>query len=131
MDPVTILVLVVLAAIGAPLFAIFGAAGMMLFDAQPHGTITSVAVDVFSERFADSPTLVTLPLFVFAGYILAEAGTPKRLVDVSKAWFGWMPGGLAIVCLIASAFFTTFTGGSGITIVAIGGLLYPALLKDK
>jgi C4-dicarboxylate transporter DctM subunit len=131
MDPIIILGLILLAAIGAPLFAIFGFAAIMLFQSQPHGTATSAAVDVFSERFADSPTLVTLPLFVFAGYVLAEAGTPRRLVDVSKAWFGWMPGGLAIVCLVASAFFTTFTGGSGITIVAIGGLLYPALLSDK
>ncbi|MCA9582081.1 MAG: TRAP transporter large permease, partial [Myxococcales bacterium] len=65
------------------------------------------------------------------GYLMAEAGTPKRLVALSRAWVGWMPGGLALVCLGASAFFTTFTGGSGITIVAIGGLLFPALVSDK
>jgi tripartite ATP-independent transporter DctM subunit len=131
MDPIILLGLLLLAALGAPLFAIFGFAAVMLFQGEPNGTATSAAVDVFSERFSDSPTLVTLPLFVFAGYVLAEAGTPRRLVAVSKAWFGWMPGGLAIVCLVASAFFTTFTGGSGITIVAIGGLLYPALISDK
>ncbi len=102
---------------------------MILFG--DHGTITSVAVDVFSERFADSPTLVTLPLFTFAGYLMAESGTPKRLVRVSRALFGWLPGGLAVVCLLASAFFTTFTGGSGITIVAVGGLLFPALVQEK
>src|SRR5690606_8306148 len=73
----------------------------------------------------------TLPLFTFAGYLMAESGTPKRLVRVSRALFGWLPGGLAVVCLCASAFFTTFTGGSGITIVAVGGLLFPALLAEK
>ncbi len=129
MDPLFVLLLIVFAFLGAPLFAIFGAASMILFG--ENGTITSVAVDVFSERFADSPTLVTLPLFTFAGYLMAEAGTPRRLVRVSRAFFGWMPGGLAIVCLVASAFFTTFTGGSGITIVAIGGLLFPALIQEK
>jgi C4-dicarboxylate transporter, DctM subunit len=129
MDPLYVFVLVLFALLGAPLFAIFGAASMILFGED--GTITSAAVDVFSERFADSPTLVTLPLFTFAGYLLAEAGTPTRLVRLSRAFFGWLPGGLAMVCLVASAFFTTFTGGSGITIVAIGGLLFPALLKER
>ena len=115
MDPLYVVLLIVFAFLGAPLFAIFGAAAMILF--ADNGTITSVAVDVFSERFADSPTLVTLPLFTFAGYLMAEAGTPQRLVRVSRALFGWLPGGLAVVCLFASAFFTTFTGGSGITII--------------
>jgi C4-dicarboxylate transporter DctM subunit len=131
MDTMWIVLLAVLAIIGAPLFAIFGAASMLLFGALPDTSITGVANDVFSEKFADSPLLVTIPLFTFAGYLMAESGTPQRLVRVSRAWLGWMPGGLAMVCLVASAFFTTFTGGSGITIVAIGGLLYPALVSDK
>lgn len=128
---VLVVALVVLAILGAPLFAIFGAASMALFSGTEGGTITSSAVKVFSAQFSDSPTLVTLPLFTFAGYVLAESQTPTRLVRVSRALFGWVPGGLAIVCLMASAFFTTFTGGSGITIVAIGGLLYPALLQER
>jgi len=131
MDPWLVLLLIGFALIGAPLFAIFGAASMILFGGSDGGTITSVAVDVFSERFADSPTLVTLPLFTFAGYLMAESGTPQRLVRVSRGLFGWLPGGLAVVCLVASAFFTTFTGGSGITIVAVGGLLFPALIQEK
>ncbi len=131
MDTIWIVLLVVLALLGAPLFAIFGAASMLLFSSLPDTSITGAANDVFSEKFADSPLLVTIPLFTFAGYVLAESGTPHRLVKLSRAWLGWMPGGLAMVCLVASAFFTTFTGGSGITIVAIGGLLYPALLADK
>jgi tripartite ATP-independent transporter DctM subunit len=128
MDGVIVLLIVLCAFLGAPLFAIFGAAALVLFAEE--GTITSVATDVFSERFSDSPMLVTLPLFTFAGYMLAESGTPNRIVRLSRAFFGALPGGLAMVCIVASAWFTIFTGGSGITIVAIGGLLFPALLKD-
>ena len=131
MDGLWIALLILFAVLGAPLFAIFGAASMLLFGGLPDTSITGAANDVFSEKFADSPLLVTIPLFTFAGYLMAESGTPDRLVKVSRAWLGWMPGGLAMVCLVASAFFTTFTGGSGITIVAIGGLLYPALIQDK
>jgi tripartite ATP-independent transporter DctM subunit len=131
MDTIWIVLITVMAILGAPLFTIFGAASMLLFYALPDTSITGTANDVFSEKFADSPLLVTIPLFTFAGYLMAESGTPQRLVKVSRAWLGWMPGGLAMVCLVASAFFTTFTGGSGITIVAIGGLLFPALLSDK
>ena len=119
------------ALIGMPLFMMFGASAMWLFSHDQGGTITSVAIDVFSEKFADSPQLVTIPLFTIAGYLMAEGGTPARLIKLSRALFGWMPGGLAVVCLLTSAFFTTFTGGSGITIVAIGGLLMPALIQEN
>ncbi len=126
-----VVVLVLLAALGVPLFALFGAASMALFLSLPEGSWASAAIDVFSAKFAENPTLATIPLFTFSGFLLAESGTPRRLVDLSRAWLGWMPGGLAIVCLMASAFFTTFTGGSGVTIVAVGGLLLPALLNEK
>ncbi len=131
METIVFLILVAFALLGAPLFAIFGGAAMFLFDSLENTPITGAANDVFSEKFADSPLLVTIPLFTFAGYLMAESGTPRRLVKLSRAWLGWMPGGLAIVCLVASAFFTTFTGGSGITIVAIGGLLFPSLVADE
>ena len=131
MDGAIIALLVALAILGMPLFAVFGAAAMLLFADLEDTTVTGAAHDVFSEKFADSPLMVTIPLFIFAGYIMAESGTPQRLVRVSRALFGWMPGGLAMVALAASAFFTTFTGGSGITIVAIGGLLYPALIQER
>jgi len=78
----------------------------------------------------DSPTLITIPLFTFAGYILAESHAPQRLIRLAEAWFGWIPGGLAIVVLVACAFFTTFTGASGVTIVALGGLMLPVLMKN-
>jgi C4-dicarboxylate transporter, DctM subunit len=125
------LLIVLLALCGAPLFSVFGAAALLLFANLPATPMSAVANDVFSERFADSPILVTIPLFTLAGVVLAETGASRRLVAVSRALLSWMPGGLAIVCIATSALFTTFTGGSGITIVAIGGLLLPALLEEK
>ena len=98
-------------------------------DAAYHH-LRFIAPTVLDERFADSPIVVTIPLFTFVGYVLAEAKTPDRLVDAARTVLGWMPGGLAIVCIIASAIFTVLTGGSGVTIIAIGGLLYPALRKQ-
>lgn len=81
-------------------------------------------------RLANMPMLLPIPLFTLPN-ILAESGAPQRLVRVSQALFGWMPGGLAIVCIIACAIFTAFTGASGVTIIALGGLIYPALLKEN
>ena len=124
---------VALAFLGTPLFAIMGGASEIAWllhrDAAYHH-LRYIAPTVLDERFAGSPILVTIPLFTFVGYVMAESKTPDRIVRASSAFFGWMPGGLAIVCIVASAFFTTLTGGSGVTIVAIGGLLYPALRKQ-
>jgi C4-dicarboxylate transporter, DctM subunit len=120
--------LALLALVGVPVFALLGAAALALFLDMPDGSWSSVAVDVFGPKFAQNPALTAIPLFTFAGYVLVEAGTPRRMVRLARAWFGWMPGGLAVVCLLASAFFASFTGGSGITIVAVGGLLLPALV---
>ena len=69
-------------------------------------------------------------MFTLCGFLLAEGKAPERLLNVFRAWFGWFPGGTAVVCAMLSAFFTVFTGGSGVTILALGGLLLPALLKD-
>jgi C4-dicarboxylate transporter DctM subunit len=82
---------------------------------------TGDAADVFS----------TIPLFIFAGYIMAASKTADRLVNVSNAFLGAVPGGLGIVTIFACAIFTTFTGASGVTIVALGGLLMPALIKQR
>ncbi|HEX2675451.1 MAG TPA: TRAP transporter large permease subunit, partial [Polyangiales bacterium] len=123
--------MLLIAFLGVPLFALFGGAAIALFLSLPEGQLASPAIDVFGVGFAENPTLMTIPLFTFAGYMLAESGMPRRLVEASRAWLGWMPGGLAVVCLSVSAFFTTFTGGSGITIVAVGGLLLPAMLQEK
>jgi len=126
---------VVLAALlGAPLFAVMGGSAEILWLCHPDPSyhhLRFIAPTVLDERFADSPILVTIPLFTFVGYVLAEAKTPDRLVAAARAVLGWMPGGLAIVAVIASAVFTVLTGGSGVTIIAIGGLLYPALRKQQ
>jgi len=127
-------VVVALALLGAPLFAIMGGASELAWLLHPDPAqhfLNRIAPTVLDEeRFAGSPILVTIPLFTFVGYLMAESKTPDRIVRASRAVFGWIPGGLAIVCIVASAFFTTLTGGSGVTIVAIGGLLYPALRKQ-
>ena len=75
-----------------------------------------VAVAVEYYRLADMPGLIAIPLFTLAGYVLGESGAPKRLVRVSESLLGWLPGGLAIVALVTCAFFTAFTGASGVTI---------------
>lgn len=119
-----------LALLGTPLFAIMGGASELAWltsDDAKQQVFRRLASDVFSARFAGSPILATIPLFTFVGYVLAESKTPERLVRAATSWVGWMPGGLAIVCVLASAIFTLFTGGSGVTIIAVGGLLLPAL----
>src|SRR4051794_8775679 len=124
----------VLAVLGTPLFAIMGGATELSWLTHPDAAyhhLRYLAPTVLDDRFAGSPILVTIPLFTFVGYLMAESKTPDRIVQASRAFFGWMPGGLALVAIAASAFFTTLTGGSGVTIVAIGGLLYPALRKQN
>ena len=124
---------IALALLGTPLFAIMGGSSELLWLTHHDATqqfLRRIAPNVMEERFADSPILVTIPLFTFVGYLMAESKAPDRIVRAASAFFGWLPGGLAMVCIVASAFFTTLTGGSGVTIVAIGGLLYPALRKQ-
>jgi TRAP-type C4-dicarboxylate transport system permease large subunit len=90
--------------------------------------LSAVAVEIY--RLASAPTILTIPLFTFAGYVLAESKAPVRLLRLSNALLGWLPGGTAIVCLFVCAFFTAFTGASGVTIIALGGLLYPILIQE-
>ena len=120
--------LLLLALLGTPLFIVMGLGALVAFGLQD---ISSSAVISEMTRLASSPVLVSIPLFTFAGYLFAEGGTAKRLVRVARAAFGWMPGGLAIVALCTCAVLTAFTGASGVTIVAAGGLLMPALLQQK
>jgi len=121
---IAVLVLIVLALLGAPLFAVIAAGALWAFH-QAGDDLAAVAIEFY--RLAEMPMLVAIPLFTFAGYVLSESGAPARLFDLSRALLGWLPGGLGIVALIACALFTAFTGASGITIVALGALLYPAL----
>ena len=122
------LILLALALFGTPLFVIISAIALIAFY---FSGISSAAVIVELYRLASMPILLAIPLFTFAGYLLAESNTPRRLVNLSRAYFGWMPGGLSIVTLISCAIFTAFTGASGVTIIALGGLLYPVLLQEK
>ena len=118
---------VVLALLGAPLFVIIAANALMHFYFAGFD-LSLATIEIY--RLASMPMLLPIPLFTFTGYILAESGTPERLLRLSRAVLGWMPGGLAIVCISACALFTAFTGASGVTIIALGGLLYPALRSD-
>jgi len=118
------LVLIILALLGAPLFSIIAASAMTNFS-RSDVDLSVVAIELY--RLAEMPALIALPLFTFAGYLLGESKAPQRLVQMTDALLGWMPAGLAIVSLAACAFFTAFTGASGVTIIALGALLYPAL----
>ncbi len=122
---VVIAVLVTLALIGLPLFVVLGAAS--LFFAQQGGLESAVLI-VELNRLASSPNLTAIPLFTFAGVVLAAGGAPQRLIRLFNALLGWMPGGLAAVTITACAFFTSFSGASGVTILALGGLLFPMLV---
>lgn len=124
----TIVALSLFALFGAPLFMIFGAIALYSFS---QADIDTSAIMIEFYRMASAPTLIAIPLFTFAGYLMAESGTPKRLVNVAQALLGWLPGGLAIVTISACAFFTAFTGASGVTIIALGGLLFPILAKER
>lgn len=119
-----LLALLGLALLGAPLFAVI-AAGALLGFHQSGVDLSVVAIEFF--RLAETPVLLAIPLFTFAGYLLSESQAPQRLVRLTQALLGWLPGGLALVALAACAFFTAFTGASGVTIVAMGALLLPAL----
>ena len=122
----SIALLLGLALIGAPLFAVV-LAGAMLGFLSADVDLWVVALEVY--RIADTPLLVSLPLFTFAGYLMTASNSAQRLMALTRALFGWMPAGLAIVGFVACAVFTALTGASGVTIVAIGALLFPMLLK--
>ncbi|KAA3610423.1 MAG: TRAP transporter large permease subunit [Calditrichaeota bacterium] len=121
-------ILILLALYGTPLFVIIASIALIGFH---YAEIDSMAIIIELYRMAQQPVLLAIPLFTFAGYLLAESKTPERLVNFSRALLGWMPGSLAIITLVSCAIFTAFTGASGVTIVALGGLLFPALLKDN
>jgi len=122
-------VITLMAVLGAPVFIVISSFAMLGFYLADI-PIAVIIVDIYN-KFSNTPLLYTIPLFTFAGYILAESKTSVRIVNFSRAVLGWLPGGLAIVSLAVCAFFTAFTGASGVTIIALGGLLYPALIKEK
>ncbi|CUU05992.1 TRAP transporter, DctM subunit [Candidatus Kryptobacter tengchongensis] len=121
-----ILLFILFALFRTPLFTVISAIAILSFIST-QTDLSAIIIEM--ARLANTSTLIAIPLFTFAGYILAESNAPKRLVNLTQALFGWIPGGLAIVVLISCAIFTAFTGASGITIVALGGLVFPALIK--
>ncbi|NVM21593.1 MAG: TRAP transporter large permease subunit [Desulfobacterales bacterium] len=122
-----LVLLVVAAVLGTPVFILLGGAALLLFWGDG---VTVAAIPAEMYRIVASPIFPTIPLFTLAGFILSEAEhASERLVGVFKAVFGWIPGGLAVAATLLCAFFTTFTGASGVTILALGGLLLPMLLK--
>jgi tripartite ATP-independent transporter DctM subunit len=130
----TIFLVLILAAVvlGAPLFSvILSGAGLGFWLSEIDLMVLSIEL----YRLTENTLLIALPLFTFAGYLLSESKTADRLVVLSEAAFGWLPGGMVLISLLACAFFTMLTGGSGVTIVALGALLLPALkqagYKDK
>ncbi|MBI3492399.1 MAG: TRAP transporter large permease subunit [Acidobacteria bacterium] len=120
-------IVVAAAVVGTPLFAILGGTAALLFM---HDGVTPATILIETYTLSVSPTLPAIPLFTLAGFLLAEGRASERLLRVFRAFFGWIPGGTAVVCAVLCSFFTVFTGGSGVTILALGGVLFPALLKD-
>lgn len=119
--------LFLLAVLGAPLFTIIAASAMLGYHKEGVD-LMAIAIEVLG--IAGMPMLSAIPLFTFAGYLLSESNAPQRLVRLTDALLGWMPGGLAMVSLATCALFTAFTGASGVTIIALGAILYPALKQD-
>jgi len=114
--------------IGVPVFIVIcGLAAYLFFISG----IDLSAIIIEMHRMATTPVLVAIPLFTFAGYLLSESGAPKRLIRLSNAVLGWLPGGLAVIALICCAVFTALTGATGLTIIALGGILLPAMTRGK
>ncbi len=122
-----LITLVVAGILGSPIFIVIGGSALLLFFA---GDVPVATIPVEAYRIVTSPVLPTIPLFTLAGFILAEGGASHRFVRLFRALFGWIPGGAAVAAAFVCAFFTTFTGASGVTILALGGLLYPVLLQN-
>lgn len=122
------LLILFFALLGSPLFIVIAAVALLSFYSVD---IDLSVIFVEMSRLSNTPLLLALPLFIFAGTLLSESGTPQRLLKLSHLLLGWLPGGLAVVSLLVCAIFTAFTGASGVTIFALGGLLFPALVKDR
>ncbi len=118
----------IIALCGAPIFVILG--GIALFAFYNAGIdISAVIIELY--RMASAPTLAAIPFFTFAGYLLAESQAPGRFVRLYKSCLGWLPGGIVVVTIVVCAFFTAFTGASGVTIIALGGLVLPVMMNEK
>lgn len=124
MSSLSSIFLLLLAIMRTPLFVVIAASAMLGFYSEQID-LSVISIEIY--RLAEMPILLAIPLFTFAGYMLGESHASQRLVNLTQSLLGWLPGGLAIVTIVACALFTAFTGASGVTIVALGALLYPAL----
>ncbi len=123
-----VIIAVALLLIGIPIFVVIaGLTLYLLFSSQ----IDISAIIIEMHRMATTPVLVAIPLFTFAGYLLSESGAPKRLIRLSNALLGWLPGGLSVIALVTCAVFTALTGATGLTIIALGGILLPAMTRAR
>ena len=122
-----VLLLIVAIVVGSPLFTLMGGAAALLFKYVADQQTAAVIIEM--GRLANAPGITAIPLFIFAGYIFAESRASARMIRISDAALGWLPGGLAVVCAVASSIFTALTGASGITIIAVGGITLPAMIK--
>ncbi|MCP4629424.1 MAG: TRAP transporter large permease subunit [bacterium] len=123
-----VILFIVLLLIGVPIFVVIAGLTLFLFFSAE---IDISAIIIEMHRMATTPVLVAIPLFTFAGYLLSASGTPKRLIRLSNVVLGWMPGGLSVIALFTCAVFTALTGATGLTIIALGGILLPAMTKGK
>jgi tripartite ATP-independent transporter DctM subunit len=123
------LLVIVAGVLGAPIFALLG--GFALFASLTRGNPPVVLPMMAYQELTTSTGIAAIPLFTLAGFLLAEGKSSERLLRVFRAWVGWAPGGTAVAAATLCAFFTLFTGGSGVTILVLGGLLLPALIGDK
>ena len=123
-----VIIAVALLLIGIPIFVVISGLTLYLFFSSQ---IDISAIIIEMHRMATTPVLVAIPLFTFAGYLLSESGAPKRLIRLSNAFLGWLPGGLSVIALVTCAVFTALTGATGLTIIALGGILLPAMMQGR
>ena len=123
-----IILFLALLLIGVPIFVVIaGLTLYLLFTSQID--ISALIIDI--HRMATTPVLVAIPLFTFAGYLLSASGAPNRLIRLSNAILGWLPGGLSVIALVTCAVFTALTGATGLTIIALGGILLPVMMRAR
>ena len=123
-----------LVAFGLPIFILLASLSIFFFLSEPSEWATNYdLISTISDsayRIVVSPTLAAIPIFTLAGYILAESNISERLIRFFKASLGWLPGSTVLIVVLLCAFFTALTGGSGVTILALGAILYPILIHD-
>jgi tripartite ATP-independent transporter DctM subunit len=123
-----VILFIILLLIGVPIFVVIAGLTLYLFFSSQ---IDISAVIIEMHRMATTPVLVAIPLFTFAGYLLSESRAPKRIIRFSNAILGWLPGGLSVIALVTCAVFTALTGATGLTIIALGGILLPAMMRGR